>query len=214
MTSPVIASGEGAAPDTRARPAGPPAGTDARGDPVVLAEACWPQLPGDVLPGIPGFVTSSFSPLVAEVANRCLRSYFGEPPADPARGGRTGILVASATGDVGTAAAVADAVDHGRRVPPLLFFQSNHNAVAGHIAARWGLGGPVLCTIPRLDALADAWVSAELLIDDGDTDAVLIVIATQARTDSEAGYARALLAGPESWPPPVAAVIPPPIQNG
>jgi Beta-ketoacyl synthase, N-terminal domain len=158
--------------------------------PLVLASASWPLAPGDRLPPVAGFVTSSFSPLAAELAERCLHSYFGPPPADPARGGRTAVLLASTSGDLATSAAVAAAVDAGRRVPPLLFYQSNPNAVVGYIAARWGLAGPVVCTMPPADALADAHRNALLLLADGDADAVLIIVAEQAaagRGDVPAG---------------------------
>jgi hypothetical protein len=175
---------------------------------VVLATGEWPAIPADLLPAIPGFIGSSFNPLVAEVAQRCLRSYFGSPPADLARGDRTGILLASATGDVATAEGIARAVDAGRRVPPLLFFQSNHNAVAGYVAMRWGLGGPVVCTIPTSgDAVADARESAQLLIEDGDADAVLVIVADQAPAGAD--QAVAMLLGPASWPPAVHPQQPP-----
>lgn len=176
-------------------------GPDRVGDLVVLARARWPEGPDDTLPPIPGFVGSSFSPLVAEAARRCLRAFFGEPPADPGRGERVAVVVVSRTGDLGTATAVARAVDERRRVPPLLFFQSNHNAVAGFIASRWGLGGPVLCTICDGDAVADARSSAALLVEDGDADAALIVVADQARPGAGRDQAVALLAGPASWRP-------------
>jgi 3-oxoacyl-(acyl-carrier-protein) synthase len=165
--------------------------------PLILAAACWPQAPGDQLPPIAGFVTSSFSPLVAELAQRCLQSYFGPPPADPALGARTAVLLASTSGDIATSAAIAAAVDAGRRVPPLLFYQSNPNAVVGYIAARWGLAGPVVCTMPVADTLADAHRNALLLLADGDADAVLVIQAEQA-ADGDHGLAQ--LVGPASWP--------------
>jgi Beta-ketoacyl synthase, N-terminal domain len=186
-----------------------PCGTDPAGltdpgltDPglTVLARAHWPAAPGDVLPPIPGFISSSFSPLVAELAERCLRAYFGTRPADPARGERTAVLLASVSGDIGTAAAVAEAVDAGRRVPPLLFFQSNPNAVAGHLAARWELAGPVVCISPATAALADALDAAALLVEDGDADAVLVIAAEQSRAGPQRDHGMALLIGPASWP--------------
>jgi 3-oxoacyl-(acyl-carrier-protein) synthase len=167
--------------------------------PLVLASARWPARPGDQLPQIAGFITSSFSPLVAELAERCLREYFGAPPADPQRAARTAILLASTSGDLVTSAAVAAAVDAGRRVPPLLFFQSNPNAVAGYVAGRWGLAGPVVCTMPAADTLADAHRSARLLLADGDADAVLLIQAEQAAGD-HGDYGLAQLIGPASWP--------------
>jgi len=190
---------------------------------AVLAGAHWPAHEGDELPVIAGFVTSSFSPLAAALADLCLLDYFGSAPADQARGERTAIVLASSTGDLVTAAAIAAAVAQGRRVPPLLFFQSNPNAVAGHIAARWGLAGPVVCTIPARDAavgtsvsapasaleqaraddlanaLADAVTSAALLIEDGDADAALVIAADSYLDEAVAGAA--LLIGPATWPP-------------
>ena len=179
----------------------PWAGLRADGGPVILASASWPLSPADQLPAIPGFVTSSFSPLVAELADRCLQSYFGTRPASPALGSRTAVLLASTSGDIATAAAVAAAVEAGRRVPPLLFFQSNPNAVAGDVAARWGLAGPVVCTMPAADTLADAHRSALLLLADGDADAVLLIVAEQVPAADGGDHGLAQLIGPSSWPP-------------
>lgn len=173
---------------------------DGAGELTVLARSEWPARQQAKLPSVPGFIISSFSPLAAELAERCLRQHFGDPPADPERGQRTAIVLASTTGDIATAAAVASAVDHGRAVPPLLFYQSNPNAVAGHIAARWGLAGPVVCTIAAGRGLADAMESAALLIEDSAADAVLIVLADQVGPDGDNGVA--LLVGPAGWLPP------------
>jgi 3-oxoacyl-(acyl-carrier-protein) synthase len=166
---------------------------------AVLARADWPAGQQAEPPAIAGFIISSFSPLAAAVADLCLQSYFGARPADRARGERTAIVLVSSSGDLATATAIASAVDQGRRVPPLLFFQSNPNAVAGYIAARWGLAGPVLCTNPAGDALADAIGSVMLLIEDGDATAALIVLADTS-TDGGASGA-ALLIGPAAWAP-------------
>ena len=164
---------------------------------TVLAQASWPADITDPLPALPGFILSSFSPLVAELAERCLRQYFGARSAEVKRARRTGIVVASTTGDIATAAAVARAVEAGRRVPPLLFYQSNPNAVAGYVAARWHLAGPVVCTVPASRGLADALDSACLIIEDGDADAVLVVVADTRPPADDAGTA--LLVGPSSW---------------
>jgi hypothetical protein len=144
---------------------------------AVVARASWPEMPGDILTPIPAFVVSSFSPLVAEVADRCLRACYGTPPAAPARGDRTAIVLASRHGDVETTAAVAQALAEGSRVPPLLFFQSNVNAVVGYVAARWGLAGPVVCTCPVGDLVADGLECAALLLADGDASEALVIAA-------------------------------------
>ena len=187
---------------------------------VVLASARWPTGDGDgELPAVAGFVESAFSPIVAAVADLCLSSYFGTPPAGLARGERTAIVLATVTGDLTTAAAVASAVQAGRRVPPLLFYQSNPNAVAGYIAARWGLHGPVVCTMPGRcasngqvgdgqvsdgqvgdatgRALTEAHAIAALLIEDGDADAALVIAANAYL--GGAAYGSAELVGPPRW---------------
>jgi Beta-ketoacyl synthase, N-terminal domain len=159
---------------------------------VELARAEWP---GDdsALPQIAGFVVSNFNPLVAEVAERCLRAHYGTPPADPDRGARTGVVLASVRGDVTTADAVADALREGRRVPPLLFFQSNPNAVVGFVTARWGLEGPVVCTSPVGDPLTDGLAVAELLLCDEAATEVLVIAADLATDDDDRDVAVAVL---------------------
>ena len=145
----------------------------------VVARADWPE-PGDPAapPVVPGFVVSTFAPLVAVTGERCLSR--ATAPA------RTAIVVVTACGDVASAAHVAAAVDTGTRIGPLMFFQSVPNAVAGHLAARHGLGGPVVCLSPGGDPLADGLAEAGLLIDDGDADAALVIVAGQ---DPDVAYA-------------------------
>ncbi|WP_143200068.1 hypothetical protein [Kitasatospora sp. CB01950] len=147
----------------------------------VLASAAWPERPDDRLPPIAGFVESSFNPLVAETADRCLLRHYGPPPALGAP--RTALLLASATGDTGTADALALATTTGRRVPPLLFFQSNPNAVLGHLAARWQLDGPVVALGPGFDTEDELLDRAGLLIEDGDAEQVLLITAAQGPPD-------------------------------
>jgi hypothetical protein len=186
---------------------------------VKLATASWPGTRGDELPAVAGFVTSAFSPLVAAVADLCLLGFFTAPPAPAVYGERTAIVLASSTGDIATAAAVAQAVQAGTRVPPLLFYQSNHNSVAGYVAARWGLYGPVVCTMPGAagglgrqaalsTAIAEAQGCADLLVEDGDADAAL-VIAANAYLDG-AVEGTAVLIGPASWTPGVNLARPAP----
>ena len=142
-----------------------------------LATAAVPE--GTVPPPLPGFVVSEFSPLVAAAADRCLAARHGSPPADDA-GARTGIVLVSGNGDAAMAEHVAHAVDTGARIGPLLFFQAVPNSVAGHVAARWGLRGPVACLCPVGDARAEGLAYAQLLIEDGDADEVLVVAVEHA----------------------------------
>ncbi len=204
QAAPAVPAAPGAptVPGVLGAPAGPAgdAGQHATADLAVLARAHWPEGPGDTLTPIPAFVVSSFNPLVAEVANRCLRAYYGAPPADPARASTTAIVLASRHGDVGTDAAVARALAERRRVPPLLFFQSNVNAVAGHVAARWGLAGPVVCTCPLGDPLADGLACAALLFEDGDASEALVIAADQGDGGESDRAAAVLVAAPTQRP--------------
>ncbi|GLZ39785.1 beta-ketoacyl synthase chain length factor [Actinokineospora sp. NBRC 105648] len=162
----------------------------------VLAVARWPESDVDTveaLPPIAGFVLSAFNPLVAELAERCLRAHYGQAPADPVRGARTAVVLASARGDVTTTRAVTEALAAGRRVPPLLFFQSNPNAVLGHVAARWGLAGPVVCTSPTGDPMADALACAALLFTAGEADEALVLTADLATGHGEPDQGAAVL---------------------
>jgi hypothetical protein len=159
----------------------------------VLARGHWPESTSDALPALPGFVDSSFSPLVAEAASRCLRRYCGGRPADVARGRRTALVILTPLGDIVGARRVAAAVDRGARVGPLMFFQSVPNAVGGHIATRWGLAGPLLCLSESVTGLS----AARLLLDDGDADEALVILAEQSTVDAEPDRAEAVLVAPD-----------------
>lgn len=137
---------------------------------VVLAESRWPGPDDDAAsgpPALPGFVLSSFNPLAAVVADRCLEHRQPEPD--------TAILLVS-EGDRTSAEHVHQAVADGKRVGPLFFFQSVPNSVAGHIAAKWNLRGPVVCLTPGPDARRTGLDEAALLIGDGDAGHALIVL--------------------------------------
>ncbi len=132
------------------------------------------------VPSLPGFVVSEFSPLVVAAADRCLTARHGSPPAADEVGQRTAVVIVSGSGDARMAEHVANAVDTGTRIGPLLFFQAVPNSVAGHVAARWHLRGPVVCLCPVDDARAEGLAYARLLIEDGDADEVLVVLVEQA----------------------------------
>jgi hypothetical protein len=153
---------------------------------TVSSSASWPETEADgKVTALAGFIESDFSPLVAEVAGRVL----GSRDQSQASGKVTAIVIVTALGDVTSATRVAAAVDAGERVPPLLFFQSVPNSVAGYLAARWHLTGPVVCvsgTTAGLDVAA-------LLIDDADADEVLVVRVDLVVTDGDRDRAAAIL---------------------
>jgi hypothetical protein len=152
---------------------------------ITLAEARWPLSDVDTVPALAGFVESSFSPLAAEVARRCLQA--AQPRPD------TAVIIVSSTGDLATARATARAVDGHGRIGPLLFFQAVPNAIAGYIAAKWNLCGPVVCLSPAEPDLAEGLAVADLLFQDGDANEALIISVEQAKTDGERDCARAVL---------------------
>lgn len=161
---------------------------------AVLGRAQWPGPGGSTPPRpLPGFIASSFSPLVAHVADQCLRDCHGDPPLPAPLGERTAVVLASVRGDLAIAAEIARTVDHGGRMSPLLFFQSVATAVLGHLAAAWGLAGPVVCVSPVGDPRADALALAAQLIEDGDADGALVLVAEQAWVAGEQDRASATL---------------------
>lgn len=158
---------------------------------AVVAASAWPQSPADIAPpAVAGFVTSSFSPIAVEVARRCLEQRASSSASTAeTEASSTAVIIASSLGDIAGARHVAQAVDAGARVGPLLFFQCVPNAVAGHIAARWGLFGPVICLGDERSALE----AAGLLIEDADAGAVLLIRVDQAQTADERDRAEAVL---------------------
>lgn len=161
---------------------------------VKRAEARWPVSEEDSVPALAGFVMSDFSPLAAEVARRCLEQVTVSP--------RTAVIIVSATGDLETAAAIAKAVDAGQRPGPLLFYQAVPNAIAGYLAARYGLTGPVVCLGPQglrsTDGpdgagLAEGLALASLIVRDGDADEALIISIEQKMVTGEKDRATAQL---------------------
>ncbi|WP_438939641.1 beta-ketoacyl synthase chain length factor [Catenulispora pinisilvae] len=163
----------------------------------IVAEARWPESAHDhTPPNLPGFILSSFSPIAAETAARCLSR---RPEA--ARPSATAIVIATARGDRQSAAHVAQTVAASGILGPLLFFQSVPNAVAGHIAARWNLTGPVVCLADPVSALE----TAALLIEDGDADQAILLHIEQGDRDQ----AHAVLLQPVDARPVDAAQPPP-----
>ena len=153
---------------------------------AVRSAASWPEASADVeVPPLAGFIESAFSPLLAEVAARALRRR--PEPTGPGR--VTAVVMVTALGDVTSATRVAAAVDGGQRVSPLLFFQSVPNAVAGYLAARWDLTGPLVC----VSGMSAGLGIAALLIDDADADEALVVHVDLAVAGDGRGRAAALL---------------------
>ncbi|MFD3403090.1 hypothetical protein ACFWUU_20570 [Kribbella sp. NPDC058693] len=138
-----------------------------------LAEGRWD---GGEPPGVPGFVGSAFNPMVVAAAERCLNQVDAEA--------LTGIVLVG-DGDRVSAEHVEQAVAEGKRIGPLYFFQSVPNSIAGWIAAKWELRGPVVCVTEG------GLEEAALLLDDGDAERVLIV-----EVDADHAFARMVSGDP------------------
>ncbi|MFC9328926.1 hypothetical protein [Kitasatospora sp. NPDC057015] len=181
----------------------------------VLASAAWPESAEDgSAPAIAGFVVSSFSPIVAETGRRCLLRRPGPARAEspPAGAERpvTAVVVVSPLGDLAGAVHVAEAVDGGHRLGPLLFFQAVPNAVAGHLAAQWRLTGPVVCVGDTAAGLA----VTSLLLADGDADEALLIRVDQAYGPDGLDSAAAVLLGPGPQHDPHPGPLGPDTQPG
>ncbi|MFD0573860.1 hypothetical protein ACFQ0T_37350 [Kitasatospora gansuensis] len=106
------------------------------------------------------------------------------------------MVLAGPLGDLTGAVHVAEAVDTGGRIGPLLFFQAVPNAVAGHLAAQWQLTGPVVSVGDTAAGLA---VTA-LLLADGDADEALLIRVDQAHVPGGLDRAAAVLLGRKQEP--------------
>jgi hypothetical protein len=153
---------------------------------TVSAAACWPETAEDqAVRPLAGFIESDFSPLLAQAAGRALE----RDPAPDRQDRVTAIVMVTAYGDVSSATQVAQSVDLGRRASPLLFFQSVPNAVAGYLAARWRLTGPVVC-VGGVEAGLDI---AAALIEDADAEEALVVCVDLGLTGDGQDRAAAIL---------------------
>ncbi|MGW1616864.1 beta-ketoacyl synthase chain length factor [Streptomyces sp. NPDC002285] len=157
---------------------------------TLLAHAGAP-VAGQIPPALRGFPGSSFSATAAAAAAACLNEH--RPPADSTGASRTAILLLSALGDVSTARNVATAVSRGERLSPQLFFLSVPNSVIGHIAAQWNLTGPVICTSPIGEPLAEGLELAAHLAEDGDADHFLLILINPVTQSGEPCKADAFL---------------------
>jgi 3-oxoacyl-(acyl-carrier-protein) synthase len=156
----------------------------------IIARADWPV--AEQPPAQPGFIHSDFSPLATAAADRVLPGLASTEDVGP----DTAVILVSRYGDVPTNTAIARAVDEDRAVAPLLFFQSVPNAVAGHIAKRRQLTGPVYCLAADDEPEREAIEQAELLFASGAARNALLLIVESAA----AGEARAtaLIVAPET----------------
>lgn len=157
------------------------------------------------LPVVPGFVASTFNPLVREAVRRCL----GEPgtPSAPnplvgAHADSTAIVLATVAGDATTSDLASQKLVSGRVHNPLLFFQSVTTSIVGHLCIEYGLTGPVNCIAADIGAGEAALDAAALLLLDDTVDQVLVIgVELAANPRTEAAYAHLAARGVATAPP-------------
>jgi hypothetical protein len=127
---------------------------------------------------LPGFVESTFSPLVYAAATRCLdedNARDGDAPEPAELDAGTAVVLASIFGDTTTADVASQRMVSGRVHNPLLFYQSVPSAVLGYLSRERRIIGPMSCISPvgsLVDALFD---TADLLCFEWDVRRVLLI---------------------------------------
>ncbi|GAA3525871.1 hypothetical protein GCM10022222_06000 [Amycolatopsis ultiminotia] len=114
-----------------------------------------------------GFIESEFNPLVHRAAWQCLTGRALD-------GARTAVVLASLFGDTTTADLASRQLVAGRVHNAILFMQATANAILGHISTQFALTGPLLA-LSTPDPVEELVATAELLLDDGEIDHVLLV---------------------------------------
>lgn len=134
---------------------------------------------------VPGFVESTFNPLVHEVARRCL----AEQPGDCTR---TALLLGSTVGDSGTTDLASRLMIGGQVSNPLLFMQATANAILGYLSKEFGITGPLIAMSALTDLGSALLDTANILLDDEELDRVLVVGVEQAGSDRTTAVCREL----------------------
>ncbi|WP_051791469.1 beta-ketoacyl synthase N-terminal-like domain-containing protein [Amycolatopsis jejuensis] len=121
----------------------------------------------DDAPALTGFIESEFNPLVHRVAWQCLSGRDLD-------GARTAVVLASRFGDATTADVASRQLVAGRVHNALLFMQATANAILGHVSLQFSLTGPLM-SLSANDSADELLSVADLLLDDGDVDHVLLI---------------------------------------
>ena len=143
---------------------------------VARAEAA-----GDLEP-VPGFIVSAFNPLVHHTAAECLRGREFD-------GSRVAVVVSSLVGDSTTTGLASRLLVDGQVHNAILFMQATANAVLGFLSREFDLTGPLL-SVSTVDD--DPLDTAELLLDDPELDAVLLLTVELAADERTAAVYRLL----------------------
>ncbi len=137
---------------------------------------------------VPGFIESAFNPLVYEVARRCL-------VARPGDGTRTALVLGSTIGDSTTTDLASTLMIGGQVSNPLLFMQATANAIMGYLSKEFGITGPLVALSALTDLGSALLDTADVLLDDGELDRVLVVGVELPGSDRTAAICRELELG-------------------
>lgn len=151
-------------------------------------------------PALPGFVESTFNPLVHQAIERCLT-------AQPGDGSRTAMVLASTMGDATTLDTGSRLLVAGQVHNPLLFMQSTANAILGRLSCEFAITGPLLSLSTTDDLAGELLATAELLLEDEELDRVVIVGVELTGTERTAAAHRGLGTGPPGADLAVAIVL-------
>ncbi|TDB81874.1 beta-ketoacyl synthase N-terminal-like domain-containing protein [Micromonospora sp. KC721] len=162
---------------------------------------------------VPGFLESSFNPLVREVARRCLERVAVRPaPESGTAGAATAIVLGSVLGDTTTADLASRQLAAGQPGNALLFYQSIPNSILGFVSREFGITGPISCVASTDRLAADLLATAALtLADDGIEQVLAIGVELAANPRSELVFAQLSAAGqavgPPAWDTAVAVLL-------
>ncbi|MCP3799391.1 ketosynthase [Allokutzneria sp. A3M-2-11 16] len=147
------------------------------------------------IPRLPGFVESTFNPLLFDVAQRCLTA----APGDPSR---TAVVLGGLMGDSTTFDLTSQRMVAGQVHNPLLFMQATSNSVLGYLSREFGITGPMSCLSVSGGLAGELLLAADLVLDTAEVDRVLL-LGVELAANERTGHAYRLLAdsGGQVGPP-------------
>jgi len=133
----------------------------------LLSRADSPVAPPPELPSVPRFVESNFPLAVSQVVSQVKGR---RPPAE-----QVGFVLATSFGDVTTTDVASRRMAEGRPHNPLLFYQSIPNSILGHLSKGTNFTGPLSCVSAADLLLTQALTVAELTLEEGSADQILLI---------------------------------------
>jgi len=145
----------------------------------------WRRMPPIALPAVPGFIGSGFNPLVYGGLTELARVGGLATPT------RCALVVGSGIGDSWTADTTTRGVIDGRRLEPLLFYQSVPVSILGFAAQEFGILGPVVTISSFPDPLARLLSLADTLLDGENVEQVVVLVAAPSGSPRQLAIERA-----------------------